>query len=292
MSRGKTYLWRRCEGRFFGRRVNCEQVPLLPACTVARVLDNPRGIPHLLIWRSRDDGTVQEAVRVAPYREPENPFVSDWTGWVEIKRTDGTRRLVRTIASEQAEVNPSLSSFPAGTQVALARQMNIFDNKGNLVSTSITESVQIRVYRAIASNSPPESTLQKAVEDSGQEFYEIRLSRPQIFDQKAGGVRAVGSLEREFSIFQAHGDDQVEESDRWPLEKHPPVLQQCVMCDRRAGIQSLDIRGKLLKSRFLQQDAPWTAVPYSWDDGSISWKQTRYDWGLLNGYWQTRTASR
>jgi hypothetical protein len=78
----------RCSGRFFGRRVNCEQVPLLPAGAVAWVLDDSRKIPYLLIWRSRSDGTVQEAARIAPH---------NWMGAVEIKRHDGTRNFISTL---------------------------------------------------------------------------------------------------------------------------------------------------------------------------------------------------
>ena len=50
---------RRLGGRFFGRRVNCEQVPLLPAWAVALVLDDPRKIAYLLVWKSHHDGTVK-----------------------------------------------------------------------------------------------------------------------------------------------------------------------------------------------------------------------------------------
>jgi hypothetical protein len=46
-------------------------------------------------------------------------------------------------------LNPRLPQFPVGTQVALVRQMALFDREGKLVAAPITESVQIRVYRAI-----------------------------------------------------------------------------------------------------------------------------------------------
>lgn len=88
---------RRNGGQFFGRRVNCEHVPLLPAWAVARMLDDPRKIPYLLLWKNRDDGPVQEAVRVAPHSEIEGLGRLDWTGAVEIKRHDGTRNFVRTV---------------------------------------------------------------------------------------------------------------------------------------------------------------------------------------------------
>src|SRR5438445_576484 len=87
-------------------------------------------------------------------------------------------------APDQTVINPDLPQFPAGTEVALIRQMMLFDNQGNLVATPVTESVQIRVYRAIAK--------------SGQDCYEIRLSRPQLFGSKSGGLRAIASNEKEF----------------------------------------------------------------------------------------------
>ena len=54
-------------------------------------------------------------------------------------------------SADQAKANPELPSFPEGTEVALVRQMTLFDNQGNLAAAPITESVQIRVYHAIAS---------------------------------------------------------------------------------------------------------------------------------------------
>jgi len=47
---------------------------------------------------------------------------------------------------------PDLPQFPAGTQVALVRQMTLFDDRGNLVPAPITESVQIPVYRTITAS--------------------------------------------------------------------------------------------------------------------------------------------
>ena len=93
MEQGKTR--NRCEGRFFGRRVNCEHVPLLPAAAVRQVLDDPRKIPYLLIWKGDSDGQVKEAVRLIAYNERDGGF--DWTGWIEAKRMDGSRTMIRTL---------------------------------------------------------------------------------------------------------------------------------------------------------------------------------------------------
>jgi hypothetical protein len=81
-------LARRHEGRFFGRRVNCEQVPLLPAWAVADVLNDPREIRYLLVWKS-SDGTVWEAVYVTPHREAEA---------VEVKRRVGPSDFIATLS--------------------------------------------------------------------------------------------------------------------------------------------------------------------------------------------------
>ena len=77
----------RYEGRFCGRRVNCEQVPLLPARSVARIFDDPKETPYLLVWKS-SSGTIEESVRIAPHNR---------TDTLEIKRDDGTTDIIRTL---------------------------------------------------------------------------------------------------------------------------------------------------------------------------------------------------
>src|SRR5215470_12334291 len=97
VSNGITYAKERRGGRFFGRRVNCEYVPLLPSWAVAQMLDDARKIPYLLIWKSEYDGEIKEAVRIAPHYETPGLGGLDWTGAVEVKRHDGTRNFIRTL---------------------------------------------------------------------------------------------------------------------------------------------------------------------------------------------------
>jgi hypothetical protein len=92
---GKTYAKYRWSGRFFGRRVNCEYVPVLPARVVQLFLDDLRNIPYLLVWRSPQNGTVLEMVRMA--REISRVDPAAWTGWIEIKRPDVGCTYVRTV---------------------------------------------------------------------------------------------------------------------------------------------------------------------------------------------------
>lgn len=87
----------RCGGRFYGRRVNCEWVPQLPGWVVDKLLRTPRNSRHLLLWRSRSDETIQEAVCLAHY-EVTGRRPLDWTGAVEIRGQDGTGNIIRTLS--------------------------------------------------------------------------------------------------------------------------------------------------------------------------------------------------
>jgi hypothetical protein len=194
---------------------------------------------------------------------------------------------------DQVVVNPDLPSFPAGTEVALVRQMTLFDNEGNLAPAPLTESVQIRVYHAITTT-PARSfgngDMNEVAKNSGQDFYEIKLSRALLFAAKDGGLRATGRDEKELSTFQQQGDDEIEEFDEHPEFKKmwEPALQQCLSCHSGGGVRSLNSLEKILKPNGRQQDSPDNgAYPARWwlNDGTEEWKRQRYDWGLLNGYW-------
>ena len=86
VEQGKRHI-RRSGGRFYGFRLNCEQVPMLPAWTVRQVWDYPGGIPYLLVWKSDRGGEVKAAVRVARFVPKSNLPEADS---VEIRRADGS----------------------------------------------------------------------------------------------------------------------------------------------------------------------------------------------------------
>ena len=131
----------RSGGRFFGRRVNCEQVPLLPAWAVAQVFDDPKETPHPLAWNSA--GTVQERVHIHPFDEtPMKPMLAMWrldiaphnsTGGVEIKRDDGTTDIIRTL----------LQPLPRnGGSVRLSHLPGLSDSAPRAVSMEARRTVQ------------------------------------------------------------------------------------------------------------------------------------------------------
>jgi hypothetical protein len=194
--------------------------------------------------------------------------------------------------AEDVSINPDLPSFPAGTQVALVRRATFFDTQGNLNASPLTESVQIRVYRTITPTLERffSDTLEATIKNSGQTFYEIRLSRPLLFAAKNGGLRALGRHETEFSTFQQQGDDPIDGATAGPSheEKLLPTLQTCVWCHSGGGVRSLNSRASLLKPNRMQQEPkdPNYGPIYWGDSAALAWKENHYDWGLLNGYWR------
>jgi hypothetical protein len=113
-----------------------------------------------------------------------------------------------SFVADQTRENPDLPSFPARTQVALVRRLTLFDKQGELTASSITESVQIRIYRAITATEERNfgnGNMTDIIKNSGQDFLEFKLSRPLLFSTKAGGLRAVAPDERDSQPFSQKG---------------------------------------------------------------------------------------
>jgi hypothetical protein len=182
--------------------------------------------------------------------------------------------------------NPDLPLLPAGTQVALVRQMTLFDNQGRQRATPITESVQIRVYRSVTPSAAPAVGIDQMITKSGQDSYAIRLSRPLLFAGQSGGLKAARPDERDFTLFGGGGPDEGSPGHYASLASYHPVNKACVMCHRETGVQSLRTLGRLQKPNPLQQDLPAEAYgPRWWEDARVlSWKQSQNNWRLLSGY--------
>jgi hypothetical protein len=182
--------------------------------------------------------------------------------------------------------NPDLPQLPAGTQVALVRQMTLFDNQGRQTATPITESVQIRVYGSVMPSTAPAVGIDQMITKSGQDSYAIRLSRPLLFANQAGGLKAAGPEERDFTLFGGGGPDEGSPGHYAALASYYPVTKACVMCHREVGLQSLRTLGRLQKPNPLQQDLPAEGYgPRWWEDAQVlSWKQNQDNWRLLSGY--------
>ena len=96
-------MYRRQQGRAwngyflgFWARLNCENIPVIPAWLVRSNLNDPRKIPYLLVWKDeRHDGEIKEAVRLARYLEPSNSRTTE--NFIELKRTDGSVTVLRVV---------------------------------------------------------------------------------------------------------------------------------------------------------------------------------------------------
>jgi hypothetical protein len=70
-------------------RLNCEDMPVIPAWLVRSNLNDPRTIPYLLVWKDeRHDGEIKETVRLAH---------GGFSDLVELKRTDESTTVLRIV---------------------------------------------------------------------------------------------------------------------------------------------------------------------------------------------------
>jgi hypothetical protein len=184
-------------------------------------------------------------------------------------------------------LHPEPPPFPIGTQLALVRQMMLIDDQSNLASTRLTESVQIRVYRVILERRPPDRGFSDEEVRQSQDVFTFKLSRTKLFAGEAGGLRQVTQDEKEFPIFMSHGLDPFEEPslERSPERYMGTVLASCANCHSGPGVRSFLSYSQF---RFEIPRPPELIESNSVSVGeSVHWKQKQYNWGLLQGLWQS-----
>jgi hypothetical protein len=182
-------------------------------------------------------------------------------------------------------LNLTLSQFPVGTEVALVRQAIVIDNLGKLVPTSLTESVQLRVYHAITpgtkylnySNGPS---------SQDQDFFEFRMSRQQLFTAHDRGLVAVTPGQTEFATFSTHGMDAVNATN--PMEGQTAILERCHACHADSGIHSVQSRLRWMKPMpDLDGKVSRNEDPIAWETTvTIEQKQKRHEFKQLQSMWR------
>jgi hypothetical protein len=178
--------------------------------------------------------------------------------------------------------NSNLPQFPVGTQLALVRGLVLIDSRGEFRSTNIVEDIQIRVHRTIPGEIPDALNTNRNEAREALDVHEFKLSRSKLFTGESGGLRAIAAGETEFPLFQSQGIDLFEQ----PLVELPPErelrvsLDACSSCHFRPGVHSVLSRvpGDLIPSWDLNYEASETK----------GWKGRQYNWGLLQGLWQSR----
>jgi hypothetical protein len=184
------------------------------------------------------------------------------------------------------ELNTNTPNFPANTEWALGRRMCVIDDAGKIRPTSVVESIQVRRYLDVNQFIPDPRFHTNNV----QRMFEFQM------DKRHGAkLREVAMSEKGFSFvhFRGKGIDLFEESYRnrsnGPLDSaklQNETLMTCRECHSSRGIFSvLSYTGFLAGEPGLH---PLDLAPIDVareGAAAVYWKQTRYDWGLLQGLW-------
>ncbi|MFN8417734.1 MAG: hypothetical protein U0528_00570 [Anaerolineae bacterium] len=176
------------------------------------------------------------------------------------------------VTVNSAELVQQLPLVPSGTEVALVRQLLLIDDHGNLTSSEITESVQIRHI----------SDVNLARREITQQDFEFQFERTRLFSGEAGGLVALSRDERQFPVFMTHGIDPFDH-DQQLLEQYQIVtLQQCSAChsDFIQQTDSLHTFDQFGGSTALVDDFEPT-TPAQEYMRVIHWKMTQENWKLL-----------
>lgn len=185
-----------------------------------------------------------------------------------------------------SQLNPSLPQFPKGTQVALLRQAFLIDTRGNLVPTTITESLQIRVYHTVTITPGPNYMHYiNGPSSNDQDSFEFRMRRSELFARRSGGLTAVHTGEKEYATFSTHGTDAFESAS--PFNEEGVVLERCRGCHSDSGIHSVQSRAQWIRG---QQDEGQngSADPISWETKvTIGRKQQQPEFKLLKRLWDS-----
>ena len=152
--------------------------------------------------------------------------------------------LLRSQSANANFLNLRLSQFPVGTEVALVRQMIVINNLGKLVPTSLTESVQLRVYHSITPGTKYLNYI-NGPSSHDQDFFEFRMSREQLFAAHDGGLLGIAPSQTEFATFSTHGMDAFETKD--PIDGLRAILGRCPACHADSGIHSVQSRLRWMK---------------------------------------------
>jgi hypothetical protein len=186
--------------------------------------------------------------------------------------------------------NPTVPQFPAGTQVVLLRRALLIDSTGNVSPSTLTESVQLRVYRSIEKMTAGTFAEAHRIDESmfpraGQDFEEFTASRAALFAGRPSFLPMAASGPF-FLTFSAKGFDNFEmQFERTQIGEDPERAKRlCKDCHAAPGIYSVNsfVPFRLMNgpngagapklSEISLADAESTAV---------SWKQRRPEWLAL-----------
>ncbi len=182
-------------------------------------------------------------------------------------------------------LNLRLPQFPAGTQAALVRQVILINQAGKLVPTALTDLVEMRGYHAVTIGRGSE--YMNYINGPGsrdQDFFEFRMSRPELFAGRNGGLLAVHTWEREYPTFATHGLDPFESPDA--RGEGGEILKRCLGCHSDSGIHSVESRHQWMKPSQASGN-PWDlSAAISWEtEATLARKKQQPEFLMLQRMW-------
>jgi hypothetical protein len=170
------------------------------------------------------------------------------------------------------------NAFPVGTQVALIEKAFLVSDKGELVLSPITLSIQVRAYRNVEQSVSDADTATQCV----AEF----ISRPRDYLRGIALMAAISPTDYRLKTLRSDGGKQdVLELVNDPKTSLQTRLQQCMQCHGGVGVNSLgDVvapRGTLMsfQRRSKKEIVQATAKAKLEDE---SWRLLLAEWGNAN----------
>ncbi|MCI0714347.1 MAG: hypothetical protein L0154_29605 [Chloroflexi bacterium] len=173
----------------------------------------------------------------------------------------------------QPPSGPHPSALPVDAQVAFVQQMLVVNDRGEIVPTPITLSIQLRYFQ------PP------------QAFYQFNIHRPELFGDVAGGLQPVMPGDLEFSMLNTLNLDFFEQFPESPEQGQSEILESCMVCHER---QASDVLSVISYSRDpfpLPDGNPPLLVetrPEIEANMTTEWKVEQGNWQQLMAFWRTR----
>ena len=195
------------------------------------------------------------------------PFFGRSVFLVYVRSPHGRNATLEFIQSLNTEANPVTA---IGSEVALVRRMLLVDDQGELVSSPLVETIQLRYF------------------DPAQHFHEFELGRSRLLHGVAGGL--VSKIDF-FMLFMSHGD--VFESPDIP-ELRATIPEICEACHSEyPPIFNSGHTHSLLSYSRDKFPLPDQTQPFlhltTWEDEArsvIEWKQNHETWKSLANLWE------
>ena len=184
-----------------------------------------------------------------------------------------TQRYLRDLRGD------SVKQFPPGTMTAMVRRALAVDRSAKVRVTSLTELVQLRVYRRI----PADRRSNHQVHFGEQDMYEFVLDRGVLFAGQPG-LRAVGP-DDSAEPFERSAGDPFERTNRRPVDRQ---LKTCIACHHAPGVHSINSM-----ERGLREGSGETFRTYDLaveTNFTVATKVKQFNWDLLRGMLEARRA--